>query len=1452
MTCSWSEWINISKPTLGPDGGEDESIQKIIAAGHLVCSHPEEVQCRAAIYPNMPLSTVGQTVTCNKDVGFICINKEQGTEEQCFDYEIKLKCCECRRGPTTSTPSTTVSTTTTSTTTTTTTPPTPSTTVPATTSTTPTTTTTTTPPTPSTTTSTTPTTTSTTPPTPSTTVSTTTPPTPSTTVSTTTPSTTPTTTTSTTTETPTTTQPPIPTPCPEGDNMTCSWSEWINISKPTPGPDGGEDESIQKIIAAGHLVCSHPEEVQCRAAIYPNMPLSTVGQTVTCNKDVGFICINKEQGTEEQCFDYEIKLKCCECRRGPTTSTPSTTVSTTTTSTTPTTTTTTPPTPSTTVSTTTPSTTPTTTTPPTPSTTVSTTTPSTTPTTTTPSTTVSTTTPSTTPTTTTPPTPSTTVSTTTPSTTPTTTSTTPPTPSTTVSTTTPSTPSTTPSTTPTTTTSTTTETPTTTQPPIPTPCPEGDNMTCSWSEWINISKPTPGPDGGEDESIQKIIAAGHLVCSHPEEVQCRAAIYPNMPLSTVGQTVTCNKDVGFICINKEQGTEEQCFDYEIKLKCCECRRGPTTSTPSTTVSTTTTSTTTTTTTPPTPSTTVPATTSTTPTTTTTTTPPTPSTTTSTTPTTTSTTPPTPSTTVSTTTPPTPSTTVSTTTPSTTPTTTTSTTTETPTTTTTVSTTTTSTTTTTTPPTPSTTVSTTTPSTTTSTTTPPTPSTTVSTTTPSTTPTTTSTTPPTPSTTVSTTTPPTPSTTPSTTPTTTTSTTTETPTTTTTTTPPTPSTTVPATTTSTTPTTTTTTTPPTPSTTVPATTTSTTPTTTSTTPPTPSTTVSTTTPPTPSTTVSTTTPSTTPTTTTSTTTETPTTTQPPIPTPCPEGDNMTCSWSEWINISKPTPGPDGGEDESIQKIIAAGHLVCSHPEEVQCRAAIYPNMPLSTVGQTVTCNKDVGFICINKEQGTEEQCFDYEIKLKCCECRRGPTTSTPSTTVSTTTTSTTTTTTTTTPPTPSTTVSTTTPSTTPTTTTPPTPSTTAFVNGKLVSPAYQNDDFRLVTAGIDTTLVIPKIHAKITFSGLIFGIYLPFSEFGGNTQGHVFELCHKVIDVGPIIAACEFDVCHLNINHIGCTSIQTYADACAEAGANATWTEDCKVFTCDPDTLQVTSHHVSCPAQPPLSCDQEGQVKVTDTVGCCQQEKCECNVALCPPVRVCPVGYSVEVTMGVCCSNINCNITDVCLYQNHVYQVGDLVPMKPCDTCNCTAKIDPITKFHLTECHPIPCDTHCPLGYEYQAAAGQCCGKCVQTSCVVTLLNSTHTLQPGAFWTPADNPCLKFECVKISTQFITVEAKVICPLYDPKDCIPGTETVTPDGCCKACIPKGQPCNISTTTVYLESQGCHAKERVNEASSSERKVQLFCPDNTVLSYTYIHIDSCACHKTECSAAGGPSATTRRRRR
>ncbi|CAL8349496.1 unnamed protein product [Merluccius merluccius] len=935
-----------------------------------------------------------------------------------------------------------------------------------------------------------------------------------------------------------------------------------------------------------------------------------------------------------------------------------------------------------------------------------------------------------------------------------------------------------------------------------------------------------------------------------------------------------------------------------------------------------------------------------------------------------------------------------------------------------------------------------------------------------------------------------------------------------------------------------------------------------------------------TTTTTTTPTTTPVPTTPTKTTPWTTTSPVTPT-CP--GIMTCDWSEWFNFGEPTTGPNGGEDESIQKIIAAGHGICSAPEDVECRAILYPTLPLSEVGQDVTCNPRVGLVCRNNEQGLQQQCLDYKIRVRCCTCLPYTTTTTTVPTTTPTTPPPTTTTRTTTPPTSTpvpTTLTTTTPPTiitsvtTPESVTPvvicschyngtdyqvgeylthcesncvhamclngtvtyvgsqcetPKPLVCAnnyppvlvhdedkccphyecqcicygwgdphyvtfdgtyygfqgncsywlvkeihpkynfsvmidnyfcgaadglscpqsltvyyqqytilitqktidgvftnmvFVDGLYVKLPYKNEDFGIAATGIDTMLFIPAINAKITFSGLMFSIYLPYEGFYQNTEGQcgtcdnnrtndcmlpsgeissscpymgnewhlnnsaceppieptppppgppckppvcevimssVFDACHKVVPYEPFFVACKFDVCNMHLDTIGCTSIQTYAYACAGAGVCIDWrnatdglceykcdspkvyeacgavveptcdyrynyefiqntntftalTKDVRLegCSCPPGTILLNSHsdicvsscdicilqngvmktvnetweqgcemctclgrehytcqNKTCPTLPPVSCDQEGQIMVTEKVDCCSKQKCECDQKKCSDVA-CRPGFTLSKTMGVCCK-YSYVPKDVCVYGKHEYQVGDQVTGSPCEKCNCTAMVDSSTRLHKVQCQPIPCDTHCPLGYEYQSIVGHCCGKCVQIKCIAMLPdNTTHAFPPGSIWTAPAFPCLKYECLKIATQLVTTEAKIICPAYNASECIPGTETVAPDGCCHACIGPGHPCELTTTAITVEHEGCFSTEKINmtsctgacgtytyysslmrsldhtcsccqELSTSERKVRLSCPDSTEVDFTYTHIHACGCLKTQCTTVG-----------
>uniref|UniRef100_A0A8C5CIA8 Mucin 5f n=1 Tax=Gadus morhua TaxID=8049 RepID=A0A8C5CIA8_GADMO len=313
----------------------------------------------------------------------------------------------------------------------------------------------------------------------------------------------------------------------------------------------------------------------------------------------------------------------------------------------------------------------------------------------------------------------------------------------------------------------------------------------------------------------------------------------------------------------------------------------------------------------------------------------------------------------------------------------------------------------------------------------------------------------------------------------------------------------------------------------------------------------------------------------------------------------------------------------------------------------------------------------------------------------------------------------------------------------------FVDGLRVNPAFKNKDFGLATTGIDTVLFIESIGARITFSGLMFSVYLPYEEFNHNTEGQcgtcdnnrtndcmlpsgeialscpymahewqlnnsvcmhpptptpspttpvpslsvfsiltifnpfssVFGKCHDVVPFEPFMVACNFDVCNMEIDIIGCTSIQTYAMACAEAGVcidwrnatdgicgtikapastfllqvNETWEQGCDVCTCL-GRENFTCQHIECPILPPLSCVQEGQIKVTETGECCPKQKCVLNAFVCVGTFVC-----------------SCTLACTCLY-----------------VCACL----------------------CFQGYEYQTIAGHCCGKCVQTSCIAVLPDNT--------------------------------------------------------------------------------------------------------------------------------------------
>ncbi|XP_036895149.1 mucin-5B [Sturnira hondurensis] len=596
--CEWTEWFDVDFPTSGVAGGDMETYDNIRAAGGKMCPEPQKIECRAENYPEVSLDQIGQVVSCSLQTGLVCRNWDQkGQFNMCFNYNIRVLCCEgapnCPTSSTltpqglsstqnTPTPSRTPSTTGLA----------PSSapetaplhtvnmqTTPRVLTSSPTFGTTlvystvTTSPLLTTTTSVTgisggstgvPGTTRQTGG-PSTTASTTqatsspgastwespSPPVPGTTSAL--PGTTqgPSSAAPSPTATPvlTRTSPRVPsvtTSTPGGTSKClprCAWTDWLDQSHPMPGPSGGDFETFDNLRAAGQPLCARPVGLECRAESHPGVPLLQLGQVVLCSLGQGLVCRNSDQvGRFQMCLNYQIRVLCCDdyshCHSTPATSTaPSSPSGSTPTSGRP----------STTATTLTGS-------------------PGTTRQTGGPSTTASTTQATSSPGASTWESPS------------------PPVPGTT---------SALPGTTqgPSSAAPSPTATPvlTRTSPRVPSVTTSTPGRTskclprCAWTDWLDQSHPMPGPSGGDFETFDNLRAAGQPLCARPVGLECRAESHPGVPLLQLGQVVLCSLGQGLVCRNSDQvGRFQMCLNYQIRVLCCDdyshCHSTPATST----------------------------------------------------------------------------------------------------------------------------------------------------------------------------------------------------------------------------------------------------------------------------------------------------------------------------------------------------------------------------------------------------------------------------------------------------------------------------------------------------------------------------------------------------------------------------------------------------------------------------------------------------------------------------------------------------------------------------------------------------------------------------------------------------------------------------------------------------------------------------------------------------------
>ncbi|XP_045870566.1 mucin-5AC [Meles meles] len=567
--CTWTHWIDSSYPGPGINGGDFDTFPNLRAKGYKFCAKPNHVECRAEFFPNTPLQELGQDVICDKNVGLLCLNKNQ-LPPVCYNYAIRIQCCE-QVDVCTSTPHAGSS--------------------------------------------------ETTHPTPGHTETQTrlTQNTgiPSSPIQHGTPSSAPVHTEASTTPGTHGVSSPVTVTC----QPQCTWTKWFDVDFPSPGPHGGDVESFSNIMRRGEKICHRPEYIsrlECRAESHPEVSIEKLGQVVQCDLSKGLVCRNQDQGGNVgMCLNYEVRVLCCEppehCSTHKTVTVPHT-PSMSTTSLTETTVhletshstmvrTTSPASVPETSSISVPTTSPNSV-PPTSSTSVPTTSSTTVPTTSprplseTSSTSVPTTSPTSVP-----PTSSTSVP-------PTSSTSVPPTSSTTVPTTSPrplsetsstSVPTTSPTSVPPTsstsvpTTSSTTvpttsprplsetsstSVPTTSPSPVLTPeATHSPHVTvtcqpqCTWTKWFDVDFPSPGPHGGDVESFSNIMRRGEKICRRPEYIsrlECRAESHPEVSIEKLGQVVQCDLSKGLVCRNQDQGGNVgMCLNYEVRVLCCE-------------------------------------------------------------------------------------------------------------------------------------------------------------------------------------------------------------------------------------------------------------------------------------------------------------------------------------------------------------------------------------------------------------------------------------------------------------------------------------------------------------------------------------------------------------------------------------------------------------------------------------------------------------------------------------------------------------------------------------------------------------------------------------------------------------------------------------------------------------------------------------------------------------------
>uniref|UniRef100_A0A8C3EH44 Mucin 2, oligomeric mucus/gel-forming n=1 Tax=Corvus moneduloides TaxID=1196302 RepID=A0A8C3EH44_CORMO len=270
-----------------------------------------------------------------------------------------------------------------------------------------------------------------------------------------------------------------------------------------------------------------------------------------------------------------------------------------------------------------------------------------------------------------------------------------------------------------------------------------------------------------------------------------------------------------------------------------------------------------------------------------------------------------------------------------------------------------------------------------------------------------------------------------------------------------------------------------------------------------------------------------------------------------------------------------------------------------------------------------------------------------------------------------------------------------------------------------------------------------------------------------------------------------------------------------FTMDCQDCICLEGEHGIVCEPHECD-QKKVTCDGEGFYEIQEVNPkdpCCPLFTCKCNTSFCTAkAPKCSLGFEVHsyIPSGQCCPVYQCVPKGVCVHGNAEFLPNSSVFVDKCQNCFCTNDVNISTQLNIISCEHVPCNTYCQPGYELKPVKGECCGKCVQTKCII------HT---------ADNS----ELILSVSMLYVLCLHQICK-------VPSFRKGT-----SPCQRQGFSSNVAIFGVNRYSAEANSMDHscscCRETSTTEKHVVLKCPGGHSMSHKYIYVESCSCQDTEC---------------